>query len=64
MSPNFGEFGNSSSDLGSVYLGFGFHLSCFDECWVGFFLNKRKKKKKGKYSTRQHHKPVKRIFFF
>lgn len=59
VSPNFGEFSNSSSDLGSAYIIFLFPLSCFDECWA---FVKQKKEKKGKFSTRQHHKPVKRTF--
>lgn len=45
VSVNFGEFSNSSSDLGSVYIIFLVHLSCFDECWA-FVKQKKEKKRK------------------
>lgn len=44
VSLNFGEFSNSSSDLGSVYIIFLVHLSCFDECSA--FVKQKKEKKK------------------
>lgn len=42
MSPNFGGFGNSSSELGSIYVIFGLHLSCFDG--LGIFFKQKKEK--------------------
>lgn len=45
MSLNFGEFSNSSSDLGSVYIIFLVHPSCFDEC-SAFVKQKKEKKRK------------------
>lgn len=33
MASHLGEFGNSGSELGSVYIRFWIYLSCFAECW-------------------------------